>query len=149
MGERICELKKKLIFFFSDKSLFALNPDNRRIFIWRECSTRNNSAFAHESIRFDGEEVVVCVGISIDACTDLGMIRNRALTGRRCRDEIPRPIVVPYVAAIRDGFILIVDNIRSHRANLLNDFVLEKGIFRMEWPACSPDMNTLGIFETF
>ncbi|GFW82875.1 transposable element Tcb2 transposase [Trichonephila clavipes] len=35
------------------------------------------------------------------------------------------------------------DNCRPHRANLVEDFLFEEGIVRMEWPACSPDMNPI------
>ncbi|GFX39981.1 transposable element Tcb2 transposase [Trichonephila clavipes] len=82
-------------------------------------------------------------GIAIDGCTDLYIIRDGPLTARRYRDEILRPIVVPYAAAIRDDFILMDDNSRPHRANLMEDFLFEEGIVRMEWPACSPDMNLI------
>ncbi|GFX08593.1 transposable element Tcb2 transposase [Trichonephila clavipes] len=30
-----------------------------------------------------------------------------------------------------------------HRTNLVEDFLFEEGIVRMEWPACSPDMNPI------
>ncbi|GFV87467.1 transposable element Tcb2 transposase [Trichonephila clavipes] len=55
-------------------------------------------------------------------------------------DEILRPIVVPYAAAIGDDFILMDDNYRPHRANLLEDFFFDEGIVRMEWIGCSPDI---------
>ncbi|GFS55684.1 DUF1758 domain-containing protein [Trichonephila clavipes] len=35
------------------------------------------------------------------------------------------------------------DNCRPHHANLVEDFLFEEGIVRMEWPACSPDMNPI------
>ncbi|GFX58449.1 transposable element Tcb2 transposase [Trichonephila clavipes] len=35
------------------------------------------------------------------------------------------------------------DNCRPHRANLVEDFLFEEGIVRMEWPACSPNMNLI------
>ncbi|GFS50832.1 transposable element Tcb2 transposase [Trichonephila clavipes] len=35
------------------------------------------------------------------------------------------------------------ENCRPHRANLVEDFLFEEGIVRMEWPACSPDMNPI------
>ena len=64
-------------------------------------------------------------------------------SGRRCRKEIFRTTVVPYAAAIGDDVILMDDNCRSYRANLVNDFLLDEGIIWMKWPACSPDMNPI------
>ncbi|GFX19300.1 transposable element Tcb2 transposase [Trichonephila clavipes] len=114
-----------------------------RIFIRRDRGSRNNPAFVHESVRFCGGEVLVYGGISIDGCTDLYIIRDGPLTARRYRDEILRPIVVPYAAAIGNDFILMDDNSRPHRANLVEDSLFKEGIVRMEWPACSPDMNPI------
>ncbi|GFS69544.1 transposable element Tcb2 transposase [Trichonephila clavipes] len=74
---------------------------------------------------------------------NLYIIRDGPLTARRYRNEILRPIVVPYAAAIGDDFILMDDYCRPHRANLVEDFFFEEGIIRMEWPTCSPDMNPI------
>ncbi|GFV96925.1 transposable element Tcb1 transposase [Trichonephila clavipes] len=128
---------------FSDESRFSVQPDNRRIFIWRDSGSRNNPAFVHESVRFGGEGVLVYGGISTDGRTDFYIIRDGPLTACRYRDEILRPIVVPYAAAIGDDFILMDDNCRPYRANLMEDFLFEEGIVRMEWPACSPDVNPI------
>ncbi|GFW14691.1 transposable element Tcb2 transposase [Trichonephila clavipes] len=105
--------------------------------------SRNNPAFVHESVRFGGGVVLVYGGISIDGRTDLYIIRYGPLTARRYKDEILRPIVVPYAAAIGDDFILMDDNCRPHRANMMEDFLFKEGIVRMELPACSPDMNPI------
>ncbi|GFV00680.1 transposable element Tcb2 transposase [Trichonephila clavipes] len=126
---------------FSDESRFSVHPDNRRIFIWRDRGSRSNPAFVHKRVRFGGGGVLVYGGISIDGRTDLYIIRDGPLTARRRRDEILRPIVVPYAVAIGDDFILMDDNCRPHRANLAEDFFFEEGIVRMDWPACSPGMN--------
>ncbi|GFY32375.1 transposable element Tcb2 transposase [Trichonephila clavipes] len=85
--------------------------------------SRNNSAFVHESVRFSGGVVSVYGDISIDGRTDLYIIRDGPLTARRYRDEILRPIVVPYAAAIGDDFILMDDNCRPHRANLEDELL--------------------------
>ncbi|GFU71602.1 retrovirus-related Pol polyprotein from transposon opus [Trichonephila clavipes] len=69
--------------------------------------------------------------------------RDGPLTARRYRDEILRSIVVPYAAAIGDDFILMDDNCRPHRANLMEDSLFEEGIVRMELTACFPDMNPI------
>ncbi|GFV25182.1 transposable element Tcb2 transposase [Trichonephila clavipes] len=108
---------------FSNESRFSVQPDNRRIFIWRDRGSRNNPAFVHESVRFGGGGVLVYGVISIEGRTDLYIIRDGPLTARRYRDEILRPIVVPYAAAIGDDFILMDDNCRLHRANLVEDFL--------------------------
>ncbi|GFV38480.1 transposable element Tcb2 transposase [Trichonephila clavipes] len=71
----------------------------------------------------------VVVGIILRSCTKV--------------EEILRPIIVPYAAAIGDDFILMDDNCRPHHANLVEDFLFEEEIVRMEWPACSPDMNPI------
>ncbi|GFV02470.1 transposable element Tcb2 transposase [Trichonephila clavipes] len=128
---------------FSDESRFSVHPDNRRIFIWRDRCSRNNPAFVHENVRFGGGVVLVYGGISIDGRTDPYIIRDGPLTAPRYRDEILRPIEVPYAAAIGDDLLLMGDNCRPHRANLVEDFLFKKGIVRMEWPACSPDMNPI------
>ncbi|GFV68280.1 transposable element Tcb2 transposase [Trichonephila clavipes] len=130
-------------YLFSDESRFSVHPDNRRIFIWRDRGSRNNPAFVHESVRFGGGGVLVYGGISIDLRTDLYIIRDGPMTARRYRDEILRPIVVPYAAAIGDDFIFMDDNCKPHRANLVEDFLFEEGMVRLEWPACSPDRNPI------
>ncbi|GFW19132.1 transposable element Tcb2 transposase [Trichonephila clavipes] len=80
----------------------------------------NNPAFVHESVRFGGGVVVLVYGgISIDGRIDLYIIRDGPLTARRYRDEIFRPIVVPYAAAIIDDLILMDDNCRPHSADLV------------------------------
>ncbi|GFU64296.1 transposable element Tcb2 transposase [Trichonephila clavipes] len=117
--------------------LYARRP------ILEDRGSRNNLASVHESLRFGSGEVLVYGGISIDGRTYLYIIQDGPLTALRYRDEILRPIVVPYAAAIGDAFILMDDNCRSHRANLVDDFLFEEGIVRMEWSACSPDMNPI------
>ncbi|GFT34458.1 transposable element Tcb2 transposase [Trichonephila clavipes] len=102
-----------------------------RIFIWRDRGSRNNPAFVHESVRFGGGGVLVYGGISIDGRTDIYIMRDGPLTARRYRDEILRPIVVPYATAIGDDFILMDDNCRPHHANLVEDFLSRKESY--EW----------------
>ncbi|GFS48959.1 transposable element Tcb2 transposase [Trichonephila clavipes] len=122
-------------------SRFSVDPYNRRIFIWRDRGSRNNPAFAQDSVRFSSGEALVKGSIFIYGRTNLYIIPVGSLTTRRYRDEILRPIVVSYAAAIGDDFTLMDDNCRTHRANLVEDFLFEEANVLMEWPACFPDMN--------
>ncbi|GFX64622.1 transposable element Tcb2 transposase [Trichonephila clavipes] len=100
--------------------------DRWRIFVWRDRGSRNNPAFVHESVRFGGGECWCMVASPLTGRTDLYMIRDGPLTARRYRDEILRPIVDPYAAKIGDDFILMDDNCRPYRANLVEDFLFER-----------------------
>ncbi|GFX61757.1 transposable element Tcb2 transposase [Trichonephila clavipes] len=71
---------------------FSVHPNNRRIFIWRECGSRNNPASVHESVRFGSGGVLVYGGIFIDGRTNLYIIRDGPLTARRYSDEILMPM---------------------------------------------------------
>ncbi|GFV76625.1 transposable element Tcb2 transposase [Trichonephila clavipes] len=82
----------------------------------------------HGSVRFGSGGVLVYGGISIDGHTGLYIIQNGPLTARRYRDEILRPIVVPYAAAIGDDFILLDDNGEPHRAKLVENFLFMERI---------------------
>ncbi|GFY28863.1 transposable element Tcb2 transposase [Trichonephila clavipes] len=82
-------------------------------------------------------------GISIGGRTDLHIIRKGTLTGRRYADEILRPHVIPYAGAIRDSFVFQDDNSRPHRARLVENMLEAETIQRMEWLACSPDLNPI------
>ncbi|GFV45265.1 transposable element Tcb2 transposase [Trichonephila clavipes] len=82
-------------------------------------------------------------GISIGGRTDLHIIRNGTLTGRRYADEILRPHVTPYPGAIGDSFVFQDDNARPHRAHLVENMLEAETIQRMELPACSPDLNPI------
>lgn len=43
--------------------------------------------------------------------------------------------------AVGPGFILMDDNTRAHRTNLVNEFLDGEDIYRTDWPTLSSDMN--------
>lgn len=65
------------------------------------------------------------------------------LTGQRYILEVLQPIVRPFRAEFGDQFILLDDNARPHRAEVVQNFLQESDIARMQWPAMSPDMNCI------
>ncbi|GFW28331.1 transposable element Tcb2 transposase [Trichonephila clavipes] len=128
---------------FTDESLFSLECVTRRVLVWRDRGTRNNPAFVRERSQYRRAGWMVWGGISIGGRTDLHVIRNGTLTGRRYADEILRPHVIPYAGAIGDSFAFQDDNARPHRARLVENMLEAETIQRMELPACSPDLNPI------
>lgn len=128
---------------FTDESRFSLECDTRRVLVWRDRGTRNNPAFVRERSQYRRAGWMVWGGISIGGRTDLHIIRNGTLTARRYADEILRPHVIPYAAAIGDSFVFQQDNARPHTARLVENMLEAETIQRMEWPACSPDLNPI------
>ncbi|GBM48599.1 hypothetical protein AVEN_158171-1 [Araneus ventricosus] len=51
--------------------------------------------------------------------------------------------VRPYAGAIDNGFILMDDNARPHRAVVVEVYLEGHGLERMEWPARYPDLNPI------
>jgi hypothetical protein len=54
------------------------------------------------------------------------------LTGIRYRDEILAPIVRLYAGANGDDFILMDDNATPHRARIVNEYLQQETIERMD-----------------
>ncbi|GFW57169.1 transposable element Tcb2 transposase [Trichonephila clavipes] len=71
------------------------------------------------------------------------MIRNGSLTVQRYANEIVRPDVVSYAAAIGDSFLLMQDNATPHTARLVENFLEAEKIQHPEWSACSPNLNSI------
>ncbi|KAK7110370.1 hypothetical protein V1264_014254 [Littorina saxatilis] len=65
------------------------------------------------------------------------------LTGLRYRDEILRPLAVPTLQQMGPQAVYQDDNARPHRARVVNDFLQQSGVDRIEWPACSRDLNPI------
>ncbi len=59
------------------------------------------------------------------------------LNAQRYRDEILRPIVVPF---IHDHHLMLPHNARPHVARICTQFLEAENIPVLAWPACSPDM---------
>ncbi|GFW41643.1 transposable element Tcb2 transposase [Trichonephila clavipes] len=128
---------------FTDESRFSQECESRRVLVWRDRGTRNNPAFVRERSQYRRAGWMVWGGISIGGRTNLHIIRNGTLTGRRYADEIIRPHVIPYAGGIGDSFVFQDANARPHRARLVENMLEAETIQRMEWPAFYPDLNPI------
>ena len=127
---------------FSDESRFNLSVSDGRVRVWRRRGERLNDRHIDEIDAYGRGGVMVWAGISTGGKTDLVIVDGN-LTSQRYVDEILRPHVVPYAGAIGESFILQDDNARPHRGLIVQDFLDEQGISRMNWPAVSPDLNPI------
>ena len=74
--------------------------------------------------------------------TPLVAMEGTEMAIRYRNDILLHNIVQPYRQNFGEEFVLMDDNSRPHRAHLVNEF-LHDNIARLEWPACSPDMNLI------
>lgn len=82
--------------------------------------------------------MAVFADMFIKGYTDLYIIRIEALMVQRYTDEIPKNIAVFDAAAIEDKFVIMDDNVMSHRAQLVDNFLFDEKIIRMD-----SDMNPI------
>ena len=83
---------------------------------------------------------MVWAGISSANRTDLVFLDGN-LTGVRYRDEVVRPVILPFVR--RHNLTLQQDNARPHTARVVTDFINQENIATLPWPAFSPDMSPI------
>ncbi|GFY02656.1 transposable element Tcb2 transposase [Trichonephila clavipes] len=145
LGKRTCFLEQQqwASVLFTDESRFTMESDSGRLLIWREQRTRYHQSNTVERHSYRGGGILVWAGISLGGHTDLHVFHGGTVTGLRYRDEILDPYVRPYAAAIGNDFILMDDNTRPHRAGIVEKYLEDHGLERMEWPARSPDLNPI------
>ncbi|GFW42697.1 transposable element Tcb2 transposase [Trichonephila clavipes] len=120
---------------FTDESRFTMESDSGRLLIWREQRTRYHQSNTVERHSYRGGGTLVWAGISLGGHTDLHVFHGGTVTGLIYRDEILDPYFRPYSAAIGNDFILMDDNARPHRARIVEEYLEDNDLERMEWPA--------------
>ncbi|GFW61121.1 transposable element Tcb1 transposase [Trichonephila clavipes] len=97
---------------FTDESRFPLEPDDKRIRIWRKQGTRNQPQNITKHHAFGGGSIMVWAGNSLGYRTDLHIFKRGSVTAVRYRDKVLEPIVRLYAAAVGPTFVLMDDNAR-------------------------------------
>ncbi|KAL0840909.1 hypothetical protein ABMA28_014708 [Loxostege sticticalis] len=110
---------------FSDESRFCLFTNDGRRRVYRRQGERYRQACFEEKVPFGGGSIMVWAGISSESRTELVVIENDFNVNM---DANP---------------IFMHDNARPHSAHLVNAYIQDVGITRMEWPARSSDLNPM------
>ncbi|GBM62216.1 Transposable element Tcb2 transposase [Araneus ventricosus] len=141
--QRVWSMDQWATVLFTDESLFSLNTDSRRTFIWREPGTRYLLSNVREIDHYGGGVLVGWAGIMLDGRTPLLVFERGTVTGVRYRDEILEPYVRLFRGAVGPEFILMDDNARPHRALLVDEFLESEDIRQMDWLDGSKDLNPI------
>jgi hypothetical protein len=82
--------------------------------------------------------------IDLEAHTDIHiMIRGTVNVDRYIRDILEPYDIVPFAPFIKDEFVLMQDNAKSHVANVVRTDLNQVNVATMNWPARSPDLNPI------
>lgn len=127
---------------FSDESRFCLRKIDGRVKVWRRPRERFADCCVKRVTPFNGGSVMVWGGISNGGKTRLVNVEGN-LNAVRYQQDILDPVAIPYIRNLGGRGILQDDNARPHRARLVTEHLRQQGIQRMEWPACSPDLNPI------
>ncbi|GFY28528.1 transposable element Tcb2 transposase [Trichonephila clavipes] len=128
---------------FTDESRFSLSSDSHRILIWRERGSRNHPSNIIERDRYGGRGVLVWGGIMLGSRTDLHIFDAGSVNGTRYCNEILLPYVRLFRGAMGLQFLFMDDNAPCHRTVAAEQLLESEDIERMDWPARSPDLNTI------
>ena len=127
---------------FTDESRFSLDHNDGQVQVWRRRGEQLWDKCIKEVTPFGGGSVMVWARFSAHHRTPLHHVQGN-LNGQRYRDEILRPLVVPALQQIGQQAVLQDDNARPHRAWVVITFLQQAGVNRLDWPACSPDLNPI------
>ncbi|GFW12768.1 transposable element Tcb1 transposase [Trichonephila clavipes] len=127
---------------FSDESRFSLQSDSRRTLIWRAPGTRYYQENTIERHRYGGVEWLVWGGIILDSRTYLH-VQSVTIAGHIYRDVILKLHVRLFRGTMGAEFLFMDDNARPQHANIANECLQSEDIFRMDWPAYSPDLSPI------
>ncbi|GBM14262.1 hypothetical protein AVEN_167340-1 [Araneus ventricosus] len=111
--------------------------------IWREPGTRYRAPNIVERDSYRGDSLLVWAGIATNGRTDLSVVAGGSVIAVRYRDEILRPLVRSFIAAMGTDAIFMDDTARPHRARLVRSYLESENIPHMTRPARSPNLNPL------
>ena len=128
---------------FSDESRFCLRHVDGRLRVWRRRGEWHAEATVQPRHAYNGGSVMVWAGVTADGRTDLLVIPG-ILNGQRYIDEVLRPHVLPFLRQMGiNNATFQDDNARPHWARIVNGFLQQNNVRRMEWPAMSPDLSCI------
>ncbi|KAL0179256.1 hypothetical protein M9458_024698, partial [Cirrhinus mrigala] len=126
---------------FTDESRFSLYRADGRQRVWRRVGERFADVNVVDRVAHGGGGVMVWAHVCYGQQTQVDFIDFIILKAQGYRDEILRPILVPFV---HDHHLMLQhDNARPHVARICTQFLEAENIPVLAWPAYSPDMSPI------
>ncbi len=125
---------------FTDESRFSLYRADGRQRVWCRVGEWFADVNIVDRVAHGGSGVMVWAGVCYGQRTQVHFI-DGILNAQRYRDEILRPIVVPF---IHDHHLMLQhDNTWPHVARICTQFLEAENIPVLAWPAYSSDMSPI------
>ncbi|GFU07179.1 DDE_3 domain-containing protein [Trichonephila clavipes] len=102
-----------------------------------------NHGTSVKEMHMDPGLVSVWDSISLGGRTDLHVFSRGNVNSHTYRDDILDAYGLPYVGAIGDAFVLQGDNARLHRSRIVDAYLEQETIQRIQWQARSPRLNPI------
>ena len=131
-----------MLCFQTNLDRYQVDFHDCRVRVWRRPGERYQPPAMIPHDRYGGGSVMVWGGITMTGRTDLHICQMN-LNGQYYRDNIFKPIVVPFARRHGPGFIFQDDNARPHRARIVLDHIQRRGIQTLPWPAMSPNLSPI------
>ncbi len=126
---------------FTDESQFSLYRADGRQRVWHWVGERFADVNVVDRMAHSGGGGMVWAGVCYGQWTRVHFIDD-ILNAQRYRDEILRPILVPF---IHDHHLMLQhDNARPHVARICTQFMEAENIPVLAWPAYSPRAGRYG-----
>ena len=127
---------------FSDESMFCLRKVEGRIRVWRLNGKRHLEQTVQPTTAYRGGSVLIWSGINLNGRTALEIVPGN-LNGRRYINKILRPHGVQYLRRMGQDAFFQDNNVRLHRARIVDNFLLLNCVPRLAWPQMSPDLSCI------
>ena len=128
---------------FTDESRYCLDYTYRCARVWRRHGERFQDANIYEHDPYGRGSIMVWAGISRGGRIDPHLAIKGMMTGLCYSDAILDVYVRQYAGAIGYQFFLMDDNARPHRTRVVEEYLQQETIVRMDWSACSSDLNPI------
>ena len=133
---------------FTDELRVCLCHIDGRKRVWRRRGEQHSDCCVLPVTAYGGGSVMVWAGICAQRKTELVHIEGN-LNAHEYIAQVLEPHVAPFAEAVGENFTFMDDNARPHRARVVNEFLQDRQIERMVWPASSPDLNPCPYLQAF